>query len=386
MGQKQFTYLFRVVFIIIFYYMSNDSFAKIDKFDLGPIKIGGALRSNVFYKDWSHSKRTDLDTIRVNADYEWKNLTGSVEYRYYYYQDIKEDTHFIHHAWVGYQFTDEDQIHLGVHQVPFGIIPYASHNWFFQLPYYVGLEDDYDLGLKYIHQHENWNFQFAYYPEDEGHYFGNSNDSARYSYDVVVEGLDRNEEKNQFNLRYAYTWEYSEGHQTELGTSFQFGQVHNRTINDNGFQYAVGLHATHTWNRWNIMAEIIRYEYSLENPIGISDDYVLMGAYDFPYRVASQANVYTIGASYTIPLETPMFDSITFYDDFSYLDKDKRSFLDSWQNVIGSSLSAGNFFIYFDVASGRNHPWLGPVWTDAFYLGGDDNWHTRFNINIGFYI
>ena len=45
---------------------------------------------------------------------------------------------------------------VGVHQVPFGILPWASHNFYFQLPYYLGLEDDYDLGVKHILKQGEW--------------------------------------------------------------------------------------------------------------------------------------------------------------------------------------------------------------------------------------
>ncbi len=366
--------------------MVNDGNAQIDKLDIGPFRLGGAARANVFHKDWNHSDRLELDTLRLNLEFEWEKFIGSAEYRYYYYQDSHQDTHMLHHGWLGYRFSEEDEIQLGIHQVPFGIIPYASHNWFFQLPYYVGLEDDYDLGAKYNHQDDNWNLQLAYYALDEGHYHGESSDSARYSYDLVVEDDDTNEEKNQFNLRYAYTWTHSDNHSTELGASLQYGKVYNRTTHDNGNQYAGALHLNEKWTQWNVMLELVRYEYSLRNPAGMNEDYVLMGAYDFPYQVASSASIYTAGISRTFPLDNAMVDSVTLYDDFSFMDKDENNYFDSWQNVVGASVSAGNFFIYFDLASGRNHAWIGPDWTEAFSAGGDDEWHTRFNINIGFYI
>ncbi len=386
LGASKFPLFFLVTYAILLLSTNLNTFAQVEKLEVGPFKLGGAVRANLFYKDWNHLERLDLDTVRLNLEFEMQDFIGSAEYRYYYYQDIERSTHMLHHSWLGYRFTESDQIHLGVHQVPFGILPYASHNWFFQLPYYVGLEDDYDLGAKYIHQDDNWNFHLAYYAEDEGHYNGRSNDSARYSYDLVTEGLAQNEEKNQFNLRYAYTWTHSENHASELGVSLQLGQIHNRLTHDDGNQYAVALHLNETWNRWNAMFEIIRYENSLRNPIGQRDDFVLMGAYDFPYQVASSASIYTVGIGYTIPIKDSFVDSVTFYDDFSFMHKDKADFLSSWQNVVGASVSAGNFFIYFDVASGRNHSWLGPDWTESFSSGGDDNWHTRFNINIGFYI
>jgi hypothetical protein len=38
---------------------------------------------------------------------------------------------------------------LGVSQVPFVIPGFASHYWWFQIPYYLGLEDDYEMGLSF---------------------------------------------------------------------------------------------------------------------------------------------------------------------------------------------------------------------------------------------
>ena len=77
-------------------------------------------------------------------------MIGSFEYRYY--RDKHADGHdyfVLHDAWIGARIS-EYQLQAGVTKVPFGILPYASHNWFFQLGYYVGLEDDCDLGVKYL--------------------------------------------------------------------------------------------------------------------------------------------------------------------------------------------------------------------------------------------
>jgi len=48
--------------------------------------------------------------------------------------------------------------------------------------------------------------------------------------------------------------------------------------------------------------------------------------------------------------------------------------------------SMGDMYVYFDIASGLNHPWL----TDQFGTGlgqgsNDPRLNTRFNINIGYY-
>ncbi|MFR7808906.1 MAG: hypothetical protein ACLU4N_06315 [Butyricimonas faecihominis] len=46
----------------------------------------------------------------------------------------------------------------GLTGVPFGIQPIASHNFFLQIAYYIGLEDDSDMGIKYLYQGDTWDF------------------------------------------------------------------------------------------------------------------------------------------------------------------------------------------------------------------------------------
>ena len=61
-------------------------------------------------------------------------------------------------------------------------------------------------------------------------------------------------------------------------------------------------------------------------------------------------------------------------------------FEDSMQNVLGFSGAAGPLYCYFDVAMGKNHPWLGGSWSYGLAQGDPDaDWETRFNINFGYY-
>src|SRR5699024_10653721 len=111
------------------------------------IHVGGAVRFQYKYEDYSKpTKRQDrvfeMDTIRLNFDGSIGDVLLSAEYRHYDYMDV------VHHAWVGYDFTDSLQGQVGVNQVPFGILPFNSHSFFFSSNYYVGLEDDNDFGVK----------------------------------------------------------------------------------------------------------------------------------------------------------------------------------------------------------------------------------------------
>ncbi|WP_423738257.1 hypothetical protein [Christiangramia salexigens] len=72
----------------------------------------------------------------------------------------------------GYRINEEDEVQLGLSQVPFGIQQYNSHNWFFNLTYYMGLEDDHDMGVKFLHVGDDFEYQLAFYKNSEELQFG----------------------------------------------------------------------------------------------------------------------------------------------------------------------------------------------------------------------
>jgi hypothetical protein len=362
----------------------------------GPVEIGGALRINYIYKDWDETfggtGEFAFDTARINLNLEDDVLAGSFEYRYYRDKHAGGHDYFVlHDAWIGARINQQQQLQAGVNKVPFGILPYASHNWFFQLGYYVGLEDDYDLGLKYQWDTDVWNVQIAWFSRAESsHPSGQSDDSTRYSYDLVREGTNGNRERDQFNIRFIRTLVHSDDRNTEIGLSLQHGTVPNRNTGLDGDQSALALHLNATWGRWNLMLQGVNYKYDVRNdPVAdASSDgsFVVMGAYDAAYYVASDAALYSVGLAYSLPVSLGRVTNLTFYNDYSWLKKDNAAFSDTRQNVLGMAISAGKFYVYVDIASGKNHPWLGGDWLNGLAAGdASDSWHTRFNINVGYY-
>jgi hypothetical protein len=378
--------------------------------DDGPtINYGGALRYNFRLQTWNETNKDKdgeflLDTFRLEADGSYKDLTISAEYRFY------SGYHMLHHGYVGWQATERTNIQLGVHQVPFGIQPYSSHNWFFDVNYYVGLEDDYDAGIKSITTGDNWTLKLAFYKEDEGNYTGSSLDSARYSYDLVNATLPvpdalgggtvtrRNEEQNQFNVRYAYTFEHSEGNSTELGFSAEYGETYNTAIpidgDRSGDHSAFAAHMVGNYGKWNIHLAAMTYEWDVEvpedDPLGpIAKDVVAFGAYDFPYWIAAEGDIFLFNAAYNSGLSWGPFESLTFYNNYSVLQKSVDGWEDTQQNVLGMAAAAGPLYCYFDIAAGKNHAWLGEF-PSTWYFGlgpgdPDADWEVRYNINIGYY-
>src|SRR5699024_3039925 len=100
---------------------------------------------------------------------------------------------------------------IGLTQVPFGITEYDSHNWFFGLNYYLGLEDDHDMGIKFTHEDQRFKYVIAFFKNGEDLQLGSFTDASntRYSYDVGSIDLNgdgeleyRNKEVNQINAKF----------------------------------------------------------------------------------------------------------------------------------------------------------------------------------------
>lgn len=378
--------------------------------------ITGAFRLNLMYTQYEGetsplgtASRNEFtwDTWRIGVNSYSRGIEFSFQYRFY----PTFNTHFIHHGWLGYHFTSETNVKIGVSQVPFADLPFGSHSWWFQTPYYVGLEDDYQTGISFEHSYKNWLFHFAYYLMSEPR--GTSEASygpfsaARYSYDVVPIPGNSNIERNQFNFR----GEYYFGN-ARAGISLQTLQIYNQVLAHSGNQQAAALHLNTDQNRWNLKLQALYYRY---NNVRNDDNYLLntvqMGAYGFgTYDVASEAAILSAGLAYSLPVNWGPVSSVQFYSDISYMQKfgsinlggQNQHFEKTMQNVLGSLISAGNVFTYVDIASGYNHPWLSGFFGGSAMGSGYGNdpslpvgernpisrsayWNTRLNINIGYY-
>ncbi len=402
-----------IVSVLIIFSVIRSSHAG-EKAKKDYLRIGGAVRYNLYLQDYESPITMDdaqftWDTWRIDVNARQKGLLFSFEYRFY----PTFSTHFIHHGWIGYDFSDRTRVFLGVTQVPFGNLKFASHSWWFVTPYYVGLEDDYDIGIKMTHEVNKWKFAFAYFMQVEPHgpadleykyeipgpggrneyvYKQLANNTARYSYDIVPVTGESNEERNQFNVRGTYTFRHGEWGSSEVGISLLYGMLYNRVLHARGMSswgdhYAFAAHLNGDYGRFNLKAEYVYYNIQADDDDGHLLDIVQMGAYGFgTYPVAAEASMYVAGLSYSLPINFGPISNLTFYNDYTYTAKAVSAFAATQQNILGCMITAGNTYTYCDIASGVNQPWL----TDHFGTGlgrgvQDAGWNTRFNINIGYY-
>ncbi len=362
--------------------------------NLESVNVGGAIRMNYVYEDWDDENKRKggefrFELFRLSVDGCISDLIISGEYRWYSYMEA------IHHGFIAYDFSEHVQIQTGVVQAPFGILPYASHSYWFGSPFYLGLEDDYDMGVKAIINYPRFNVQAAFFKNDE---WGDPTRLGRYSFDVVEDLGQNNHEVNQGNLRFVYSFLSSGGSEAEVGASLQVGQLYNSVTEEMGGRYAAAVHANIHWDAWNVMLEAVRYEYDPANPAGVSDDYIVLGGYMDSFPAASRAWIYVANVAYSVPVSWGPVTKLTFYNDYSRVVKDERDggrdfFEDSELNVTGCLVKAGPVYAYVDFYMGRNMIWLGPRHNGALAEGArhgdgtlyDGDLHTRFNINIGYY-
>lgn len=372
--------LFSLIYPFLYLQVDHEAHAQ-EKLQ---VDIGGALRFNYNLSSWKEGQKDrggdfGYDMFRVNFKSSYQGIYLDAEYRLY-----SEDFGggFLKQGWVGYKFNPANEIQVGLNQVPFGIQQYNSHNWFFNLTYYFGLEDDHDMGVKYLHIDNNFEYALAFYKNSEELRFGGTTESSpnRYSYDVV----GRNKEVNQVNAKLVY--KFGDSIKNRVGISTQYGGLYNLDTKKTGSHSGIALHYEMDFSNWNFKYQAMIIDHDPKNLPGETDDYLQMGAYGFPYQVASDFNIYTVAVSKSIPVKIGPVSNLQFYNDFGFMDKKVENFEDSFMNVTGVLVSAGNLYTYIDYAAGYNHSWLGGNFVDDFSTGNPDaKWEARFNINIGYY-
>ena len=348
------------------------------------VSIGGALRFNYNLSSWKPEQKNrggdfGYDMFRINANAAYKGIYLNAEYRFY---SEAFGGGMLKQGWIGYRFSEKDELQLGLTQVPFGIQQYNSNNWFFNLSYYVGLEDDHDMGIKYIHLGEKIEYHLAFFKNAEELRFGNDSEisPSRYSYDVA----GRNKEINQFNGKFVY--KFGGNVLQRIGVSGQYGSLYNLDTEENGDHYGLALHYEATYEKWNLKAEAMNIAHNPENAAGNSEEVILMAAYGAPYEIAADFNMFTLTLARNVPVNWGPVSALQFYNDFGYMQKKEDDFENSVMNVTGVLITAGNVFTYIDYAAGLNHSWLGGNYIDDFSRGTPGaKWEARFNINIGYY-
>ena len=385
-----------------------------------PIKVGGAMRVNYAYgtygsEDSPHRRGekigdVDLEIFRLNADIDYLNILGRLEYRWY------DGYSMIHTAWLGYNLGDFGTLKAGIVRTPFGPTAYGvSTSWFFDQHFYVGLADDIDIGIRWTDTLDKLTLDVGYYLMGEFQTDGGSLASSLYAYDVVrweehadaagnVEwGAGENgfDEQHQFNVRAIYALENI----GDFGVSAQYGLLKGTNVgdDDSGNHYAFSAHAKNTVSDFTLYSQFSYYMYNItdDTPWG-TGDLIPMGAYDFAWPIASTGLIPALSLRYG-GIDTSgisWVDSVTPYVEWSTILKTVEDYNASTLITVGASwtvlgalyvysdiaLSDGNFFVGNRTADGEVEGY-GNIYTGAgdFGANGNNAWNLRLNLNFGYY-
>lgn len=344
------------------------------------IDIGGAVRVNYAYKDYSESSKDkggdltfDMAAIKFNGKSGDWGL--SAEYRF------TSSTDYIKYGYGYYDLNTDWQLQFGINKVPFGNPGFISNSFWFGIPYYLGFEDDHDIGVKAVYEKNGWHTDMAFYKNAE---YGAS-ENKRYATDLytgTINGTEyNNEETNQLNLRQTYTMEH-EGGSTTFGGSVEVGQIYNSKTGNTGDRYAVAAHLDSSFNGWNLQLQAMQYEYDAAdsadaNKIGVS-------VVSWQYEIASKGLAYSANIAKTF---TTDWGSLKFYNDFGLMTPDvaDSSYDDSLQNVTGVAISAGATYTMIDFIMGKNMTFSTANNDHVGLPEMGDDWDKRVNINFGYY-
>jgi len=348
------------------------------------VKLGGVLRYNYNYSSWKPNQRKrggdfGFEVFRINVDATYDKWEFHVDQRFY---SEPFGGLFLKYGWIQYNLSDQTHVKLGLIPAYFGVQQFNSHSWFFQLPFYLGFEDDHDMGVSYDFENEKFKVDIGFYKNSERLTFSDNAPISddRYNYDFS----GRNQEINQFNLRCNYKFGNTVKHQ--FGSSLQYGGIWNIDTKEIGSHLAIGIQYEMDYEGLNLKAQYLNYNNNPINADGENRDVIEMTAYGAPYNTAAQASIYSIGISYTFNINKGPLNSIQVYNDYAYMDKAVNTWEDTQMNILGVLWDLNPVYIYTDLGMGKHQPWLGPQWTDALTTGDPNNsWEYRFNINFGYY-
>ena len=344
------------------------------------INVGGAVRVNYGYKDYSEASKDkggdltfDMAAIKFNGK---KGDWGlAAEYRF------TSDTNYIKYGYGIYDIDPQWQLQFGINKVPFGNPEFISNSFWFGIPYYLGFEDDHDVGVKAIFENNGWHTDLAFYKNAE---YGPT-ENKRYATDLytgTINGTEyNNEETNQVNVRQTYTIEHNGG-STTLGGSAQFGQIYNNKTGNNGDRYAAALHLDSSYNGWNLQLQAMQYEYDAAdaedpNKIGVS-------VVSWQYEIASKGQSYSANIAKTFNTD---WGSVKCYNDFGLMtpDVDDDDYDNSMQNVTGCAIAAGPTYTMIDFIMGKNMTFSTANNDHVGLPEMGNDWDKRVNINFGYY-
>lgn len=372
------------------------------------LKFGGAIRGRYDLRfnnaDAAGNRRTSsnlsFDTLILKLDYESPTVFGSVQYRFYggsflYSQDYGYNNYpgeinFPVYAYIGTKLSPRDKVAVGIQHVPFDDQFWGSA-FLNSMGFVMGLEEVYNAGITYSHSGDRLQLDGGFFPTTAPNAFGISEDSARYSVNIVKGEpsnplASRNAERNMIVGRAQYRLASSDDAEVSLSGSAWLSTIHNFDTQDNGSRRAFALSIKARQGPWHAKLLAARQTMSLRNPDG--RQYVTVGNYDAPFNIAADSKLYFAEVGRKIDTGSFPF-SLDLFANYAYLDKDRAGFKDTQRVNVGafwSDKATGKIKIWSEALVGRNDPFVGAgQYGSGAAQGGDDRTKVSALVIFGYY-
>jgi len=359
------------------------------------LDLGGAVRARWDYDPDRDIQTFNFDTAILSAKYSSETWIGAAKYRFYggaypyRYTDKVGDIAFAESAWIGYRFNPEQQVQVGLNQIPFGLQPYFGSTFFETLGNVVGLEDIEQVGAKYIQQSGDWNLQAGYYLRPAWQGKGTSNgrtySSVVSSADSYVADGSDNRERDTLVLRVARAVQLG-GWASEVGVSGLTSTLKNNDTHSDGRRNAMAVHYLGKNGPWGLQLQAARQQMSPRNPG--TDELVTLGGYDGTFNIASRGNLYVADLSYDVGGKylLDQISGVKLYANYSAFDKSASAYKTSQRMILGSSFSLSKLWIATEWLFGKNDPYIGgSSYAQSLGPGGSNQWENQVYVNIGYY-
>jgi hypothetical protein len=268
------------------------------------------------YANWTSGKSKaslKFDSFRIWAQTDLNStIFAGVQYRFY--ESWRTPTYM----YLGWHVNKKNTLKLGQIWAPFGFAYQPYDDWG-NLTFYVGLQDDYDMGL-------TWQGNFGLFTFYAG-FFKNQQLSAtnvqRYDADVFPGDATqynlinkRNREVNQFNLMGEFN---PKGKNWDIlvGGGVMFGQLYNEDTDKYGTRFATEGHLGFNLGNYHLRLQDTWYNYTQKLPDDATQDmkdFLNVSSWNFAYEIPASANVFTASTKYDF-----IGEKLSAYANYSYL-------------------------------------------------------------------
>lgn len=349
---------------------------------LGALTISGTLRANYQDKHYGEpvsDQKIKFDAAILRLDYERPDWFGKLEYRCYQYDNLCDFSTLVY-GYAGYRLNATDNITLGLQPIPFGPGRFWDSSFYAGINNTMGLQDATNLGINYHVEFPSLTkIDLAYFASDGGNYHGASQDSARYTANVVhsSDPFKTNlNEKNMWMARVDQTLLSRDDLNVSVGGSYWYSDIENKKSAADGSRNTWALFNRIHYKNLNVV--LTGGKQSIRNKDALSPHQSTFGSFDSEYDIANKGYFYTLDTSYVFK-DVMESLNVTPYLVLSGFHKQEQNFDDSQRNILGVNWGYKNISLNTEYVMSKNDPFVGGN-SSSLSQGDDGKWNKLVNV------